>query len=328
MKKSLLLLMLFACTFGLYAQNLSITGTVENVRSGKIYLQKFDNKMYRLIDSAQIVNGKFNFSKKAELPELFALTVDTTKSSYLVFFDKNPATVKFDTAQYYRNTEVKGSAPQDLFTEYKKQRRVQIDEFIKANPASLVSAYVLYRDFSYRLSPEEIQSNIQLLDPALLNTPYIKVLQELIVTLQNVEIGKKAPDFTLNDTNGKPVKFSDHWRKAEYTLIDFWAAWCGPCRRENPNVVNAYNKFKDKGFTVFGVSLDKSKSDWLKAIETDHLTWIHVSDLVHWNSAPAQLYGVRAIPSNFLIDKNGIIVAKNIRGEELHKTLEKLLAEK
>jgi peroxiredoxin len=282
--------------------------------------------MYRLIDSAKIVNGKFSFSKKAELPELFALTVDTLDSPYLVFFDKEPVTVKFDPTQAYRNTIITGSKSQDLFNEYKKLRRVKVDEFIKAHPTSLVSAYVLYRDFSYQLTADEIEADIQLLDPSLHNTPYVKVLQELIVIYRNIAVGKPAIDFTLNDTNGKPVKFSDHWRKAEYTLIDFWAAWCGPCRRENPNVVAAYNKYKDKGFTVFGVSLDKSKSDWLKAIETDHLTWTHVSDLVYWNSAPAQLYGVRAIPANFLIDKNGIIVAKNIRGEELHKTLEKLLA--
>jgi peroxiredoxin len=326
MKKSLALLMLMACICGLHAEDLSVTGTVENVKSGKIYLQKFENKMYRIIDSAQINNGKFQFSEKVKLPELYALTLDTTKSSYLVFFDKDPVSLKFDTAQYYRNTVVTGSKSQDLFTEYKTQRRVKIDEFIKAHPASLVSAYVLYRDFSYRLSPEEIQSNIQLLDPALLNTPYVKVLKELIVTLQNIAIGKPAPDFILNDTNGKPVKFSDQLGKAKYTLLDFWAAWCGPCRRENPNVVSAYNKYKDKGFTVFGVSLDKSKNDWVKAIEKDNLTWVHVSDLIHWDSAPAQLYGVRAIPANFLIDKNGIIVAKNIRGEELHKTLEKLLS--
>jgi peroxiredoxin len=325
MKKLLLGLVFMASAFGSYAADLSVAGTVTGVKSGKIYLQKFENKIYRLIDSTQIKNGKFRFSRDAELPELYALTLDTTKSSYLLFLDKEPVTVQFDTAQYYRNTVVTGSQSQDLFTAYKKQRKVKVDEFIKANPASLVSAYVLYRDFSYRLSPEEIYSNIQLLDSSLHNTPYVKVLEELAATLQTVAVGKQAPDFTLNDSEGNPVKFSDQWGKAEYTLLDFWAAWCGPCRRENPNVVAAYNKFKDKGFTVFGVSLDKTKDAWLKAIAKDNLTWTHVSDLNYWNSAPAQLYGVRSIPANLLIDKNGTIVAKNIRGEKLHQTLEKLL---
>ncbi|GHU78966.1 thiol:disulfide interchange protein [Bacteroidia bacterium] len=325
MKKNWLLLLFVACAFGVHATGLSVTGTVAGVKSGKVYLQKFDNKKLLLIDSAEIKNGKFQFSKDVELPELYALTVDTTKSSYLVFLEKNPITVKFDTAQYYSNTTTKGSALQDLFVEYKKQRKVNIAEFIKAHPASLVAAYVLYRDFSYRLSPEEIESNIQLLDPSLLNTQYVNVLKKLAVIQKNVAIGKPAPDFTLNDTEGNPVRFYDQLSKAKYTLLDFWAAWCGPCRRENPNVVAAYNKYKDKGFGVFGVSLDKNKESWVKAIEKDNLTWAQVSDLQYWDSAPAQLYGVRAIPSNLLIDKNGIIVAKNLRGEELHKTLEKLL---
>ncbi|GHT19624.1 thiol:disulfide interchange protein [Bacteroidia bacterium] len=325
MKKSLLLLSLIACASAASAKNLSITGSVENVQSGQIYLQKFENKMLRVIDSARIIDGKFKFSKDVELPELYALTVDTTKSSYLVFFDENPVSVKFNTDNYYEKTVVTGSKLQDLFVAYKKDAPEAVDGFIKAHPTSLVSAYVLYRDFSYRLSPEEILSNIQLLDKSLHNTPYVKVLNELVVTLQAVGVGKKALDFTVDDTEGNPVKFSDQWVKAEYTLVDFWAAWCGPCRRENPNVVAAYEAYKGKGFTVFGVSLDKSKDAWLKAIEKDNLTWTHVSDLAYWDSAPAKLYGIRAIPANLLIDKNGIIVAKNIRGEELHTTLERLL---
>ncbi|OAV66622.1 Thiol-disulfide oxidoreductase resA [Bacteroidales bacterium Barb6XT] len=323
MKKHLLLLVAaVVSTAFAYADNrkLSVNGTVEGVQSGKVYLQKFDNKMYKLIDSAQIKNGRFSFDKAVELPEIYAFTLDTTLSAYMVFLDENPVTVKFDTAQYYRNTVVTGSKLQDLFTEYKKQKRVRVDEFIKANPASLVSAYVLYRDFSYRLSPEEIQSNIQLLDASLRNTPYVKVLEELVKVLETVSIGKKAPDFTVNDVEGKPVKFSDYLGKG-YVLVDFWAAWCGPCRRENPNVVKVYAKYHDKGFDIFGVSLDRSKEAWVKAIEKDNLTWTHVSDLLYWNSEPAKLYGVRAIPANFLIDKDGIIVAKNLRGEDLDKIL-------
>jgi peroxiredoxin len=310
--------LLAACTNN--KNNLSLSGTVEGVSNGTVYLQKFDNKAYRLIDSTEIVNGAFSFSKQVELPELYALTLDPEEGSYLLFLDKNPVTVKLDSAHYYHQTEVTGSKLHDLFTEYRQQEDVKVDEFIRAHPASLVSAYVLYRDFSYRLTPEEIESNIQLLDSSLWNTPYVQTLQGLVTTLQGVAVGQPAPNFTANDPEGNPISLSDHLGKG-YVLLDFWASWCGPCRRENPNVVVAYNKYKDKGFDVFGVSLDKDKDNWLKAIEKDGLTWHHASDLLYWNSEPAKLYGIRAIPSNLLIDKDGIIVAKNIRGEELQETL-------
>ena len=325
MKKKLLALLFIVSLFASCTEDLFITGTVENMNSGTIYLQKFDSQRLSIIDSAQIIDGKFGFSKVAELPELYALTLDATKGSYLVFLDKNPVTIKFDASQGHRNTEVVGSELQDLFIEYEKQRgRDDIGEFIKAHPASLVSAFVLLRDFSHRLSAEEMSSNIQLLDKSLLNTLYVKILQDMVASLQSVEIGKKAPDFTLNDTQGNAVKFSDNWGDG-YILLDFWAAWCGPCRRENPNIVEAYKKYKDKGFTVYGVSLDRTEEDWLKAIADDNLTWMHVSDLKFWDCAPAKLYSVRSIPASFLIDKNGIIVAKNLRGEDLHKKLEELL---
>jgi peroxiredoxin len=316
-----LLVLVLPCTG---KNNLLLDGTVKGVPSGKIYLQKFVNKMYFVIDSAFIQNEKFRFEWNAEIPEIYGLTLDTLKSPYMLFLDGNPTTIAFDTAQHYRNTKVEGSALQDLFIEYKRQRNVKINEFIKQHPASLVSAYALYRDFSYRLSQDEIRANIALLDRSLHTTQYVKTLENLIKTLDKVNIGKPAPDFTLNTPDGEPVKLSDKWGKG-YLLIDFWAAWCGPCRRENPNIVAIYNKYRDKGFDIIGVSLDHNKASWKKAIEQDKLTWTHVSDLKYWNSEAAQLYGVRAIPSNCLIDKEGIIVAKNLRGEDLNKLIETYL---
>lgn len=144
-----------------------------------------------------------------------------------------------------------------------------------------------------------------------------------LVSLQKQYLPKPAPDFTLPDTSGTAVSLSSF--RGKYVLLDFWASWCGPCRRENPNVVQAYNQFKDKNFTILGVSLDKNKEAWLKAIKDDKLTWNHVSDLQEWNSAAAALYHVNGIPYNFLIDPQGNIIAENIRGEELQQKLREVI---
>jgi thiol-disulfide isomerase/thioredoxin len=151
------------------------------------------------------------------------------------------------------------------------------------------------------------------------------------VEAQNVgtNVGDKAPELIYKSPEGKDIALSS--LRGKMVLIDFWASWCRPCRAENPNVVRAYKEYKDKkfqngeGFTVYGVSLDRNKEYWINAIKADNLTWTHVSDLKYWNSEAARKYRVRSIPSNFLIDGDGIIVAKNLRGVRLEQTLKKLL---
>jgi peroxiredoxin len=135
--------------------------------------------------------------------------------------------------------------------------------------------------------------------------------------------GDMAPELTMPDTEGKPFSLSS--LRGKYVLVDFWASWCNPCRGENPNVVAAYKKYKDKNFTVLGVSLDKEKEAWLNAIKEDGLTWKHISDLKYWNSAAVSLYGFEGIPYNVLVDPQGKIIAKELRGEDLDKTLSQVL---
>lgn len=155
------------------------------------------------------------------------------------------------------------------------------------------------------------------------NNKHVQEFVNSAAALRSVSIGEKAPDFESETPDGKRVKLSDF--RGTHVLLDFWASWCGPCRQENPNIVRQYKAYKDKRFEVLGVSLDRSRPEWLKGIEDDGLTWTQVSDLKFWESDAAQLYQVRAIPASFLIDPEGVIVAKNLRGEALGDFLRKTL---
>ncbi|MCP2029631.1 thiol-disulfide isomerase/thioredoxin [Flavobacterium sp. HSC-32F16] len=325
MKKILLGFALFLAAAQTQAQesNLQLKGTVVDTVAQYVYLQKFHNKMFTTIDSVKVKDGSFSFKTKVTTPELYGLSVNTANIPLYVFLDKGPINVKLSPKKYYSASVVEGSESQNLFEIYKKTKDVEISKFITEHPKSIVSSYVLYRNWSYRLSPEEITKNIALLDKSQQNTTYVKELKELVTVLNGLAVGKKAPDFTAPDPEGKPVRFSENLKG--YTLVDFWASWCGPCRKENPNIVAAYKEYHDKGFNIMGISLDKKKENWVKGIQDDNLTWLHVSELTYWNSTIAKLYGVRAIPGNYLVDSKGIIVARNLRGEDLQTTLKTLL---
>ena len=221
----------------------------------------------------------------------------------------------------YRDSLINSS-----YTEYEKSnaemKKYAADLIEKSNSPM----FVLYALGSYQVRNRQMgETGFNKTEvAAILNKAAAKFPQHTAINEQKKKFGSnKAPEFSLPDTSGKMVSLSAF--KGKYVLVDFWASWCKPCRIENPNIVAAYNEFRNKNFTILGVSLDKDKNMWMQAIKSDGLQWTHISDLQHWNSAAAQLYGVNSIPYNVLVDPEGNIIAEALHGRDLVNTLQRVL---
>ncbi len=197
-------------------------------------------------------------------------------------------------------------------------------DFVRENPSALISALVLEKLLLAKSVPVKKASTLfETFSDEIKSTQPGKRLTELLKTAKATAVGERAPEFSGPSPDGSELVLNEV--KGKLTLIDFWAAWCKPCRMENPNIVSVYQKYKDKGFDVLGVSLDRKREDWLAAIESDGLDWNHISNLQYFQDPIAKLYNINAIPAAFLIDENGVIVAKDLRGAALEEKVAELL---
>ncbi|KAI9449601.1 alkyl hydroperoxide reductase/ thiol specific antioxidant/ Mal allergen [Russula earlei] len=273
---------------------------------------------------AQDYTSKGNFSLKgiASDPDMFQLGfIGNKEMAYLQSF--NPLKERLGNIVTKINAEPAGHKRDSLIAQFQvtKDKVIdQVNKFIKEKPASPISTFVLYVVNPLFPEPGALETKFNTLQPEAQKGLYARLIEQMIAATHVGGVGTMAADFTQNDTANNPIKLSSF--KGKYVLVDFWASWCRPCRMENPNVLAAYNKYKNRNFTVLGVSLDQQKANWIKAINDDKLAWSQVSDLQYWNNAVAQMYHIQSIPSNMLIDPTGKIIAKDLRQENLEQTLQ------
>lgn len=303
----------------------TIDGQVADVKEGMMYLKKYVDKTFVDVDSAVITNGKFKFEGVVEEALAHGLTTNKDSRRPMVFFLDNDQMV-VNMNESGKELKITGSVANDIYMQnapITRSKGYSLDSLLVAHPASPVTAYFVVKDFAYKLNLDEMKAVRAKFDISLNGTSYIQQIESMISRMEKVQVGSIAPDFTLPDPEGNPISLSS--LRGKYVLIDFWASWCPDCRKENPNIVTAWEKYKDKNFAILGVSLDRNKDQWLAAIEKDKLTWTHVSDLKYWSSEAAVLYCIRWIPMSYLLDPEGKILAIGLEGEALQNKLEELL---
>ena len=339
----------------------TVTGTIEGLEGRIMLLTLNEEGDFVPVDSAEVTDGTFTFTGSVPGAQMARMTIDGRPGPS--FFLENAEITIEGKADSLREAVISGSSTQDImnginkkmtaigkemqpiiadyraaqqandsetmkkalerYNELSEKRLSLVKEEAKENSANAVGPYFVYRQLRYDLTVPEMQEWARGFTGAARKTVYYSLLQETISTLENVAVGKVAPDFEMENPEGKMIKLSDF--RGKYLLIDFWASWCGPCRKENPNVVKLYKEVQGKDFDILGVSLDNSREAWLKGIEEDGLIWSHVSDVKGWDNRVAKLYGVSSIPHTVLLDKEGVIIEKNLRGEELREKVMELV---
>jgi len=305
----------------------SLKGITNGIENGTtIYLNNENN----IIDSTKIENNSFNFnSKLSKFPIQVVLRTKDFSHYRFLWIENIPMT--FDaTKTDFRNAKVSGSETENLSFSLsqkidklpRKERQKMEMEFVKNNPNSIVSASKL-SVYSTTWGKEKTKELYEQFSIDNKNSEYGKSISKYIELNKNPIVGEQYVDFEMEDTNGKMRKLSEF--KNKIILLEFWSSNCRSCRQENPNLVKTYKKYKPKGFEIFAVSQDTKKVSWLKAIEKDKLPWLQVSDLKGRDNSASLIYGVKGIPDSFLIDKNGIIIGRNLRGEKLNIKLAELL---
>lgn len=364
MKKLVFLIGILFLAYISHAQDSSFTinGQLDKIKNGTIFLNIYETDK-TIKDSALINDGNFKFTGYVTAPYFATLTMPVKPNDYYTFYIEPVSMSISGRGDSLKLLSVKGSPINDddkLLQErmkyvtkwedvnskvfekaYKEknkkvmdsldevdnnilaEKRKVVTEFVKAYPNSLRAAMAIYENYAYYAEASDVQPLYDMLSPQIKNSPKGIEVKKLIDTYSNVAIGKEAPEISQGTPDGKTLNLSSLHGK--YVLVDFWASWCGPCRRANPGIVDAYNQYKDKGFTIYGVSYDTKKDRWEKAIKDDKLKWNQVSDLQGWKNSTSNQYGIKAIPSNLLLDKDGKIIAKNLFGKQLTDKLSELM---
>ena len=355
-----LLLSIVAASMTLAACNAQsgykVTGTVEGMPDGKAIIATVNGSSLDTLAKADVKNGSFEFTGNVSEPTGAYIMVIGQRGAIPFMLENANITISAGQAgltvtgsegqkiydqfmainataqqeamklqqeyQAANGDQAKIQAIQEAYAKLMTDAQAKETELIKANPDSYVSTFVIVSGMG-QMEYEQLKERYNLLGEKAKASAQGKAIAAQIAKLESTAIGQIAPNFTITTPEGESISLYDI--KGKVKLIDFWASWCGPCRGENPHVVEIYKEYHPKGLEIFGVSLDNNKEAWVKAIADDGLVWKHGSDLKGWQSAPAQLYSVTGIPHTVLLDENNKIIAKNLRGDELKQKIAELL---